>query len=155
MSNIELKLEELGIELPDAAAPAANYLPYLVEDNLVYISGQLPMLNGEILLKGKLGDNVSIEEGQKAAKLCVLNILSQLKKAVGGNLDNVVQCLKLGIFVNSTSDFTDHAKVGNGGSNILVEILGDAGKHARFAMGANSLPFGVPVEIDAVFKINN
>lgn len=154
MNDISSKLQELNITLPNAAPPAANYVPYMINENLVYISGQLPILDGELAYKGKVGESISIAEATKAAELCVLNILSQLNQAVEGNLDKVKQCLKLGIFVNSVTDFKEHAIVGNGGSDILVKILGDAGKHARFAVGANSLPFDVPVEIDAIFKIS-
>lgn len=153
MNNIELKLQNLDIALPEAASPAANYVPYVIDEELVYISGQLPISKGKILFTGKLGESISIEDAQKAARLCVLNILSQLNKALDGDLTRVKQCIKLGIFVNASGDFSDHAIVGNGGSNILVDILGNAGKHARFAVGANSLPFNVPVEIDAIFKI--
>ena len=155
MSDIAQKLQSLNISLPQTATPVANYLPYRIEQNIIYISGQLPMLDGKVIYQGKVGELVTIAEGQKAAELCLLNILSQLDKALNGNLDLIESCLKLGIFVNSTADFHDHAQIGNGASNILVEILGDKGKHARFAMGAHSLPLNATVEIDAIFKLKN
>lgn len=151
--TIENKLKELNITLPEAAPPAANYIPYVVSGNMVTISGQLPFLNGEKNFIGRLGDNISIEEAEKGARACGLNIIAQLKQACGGNLDKVVRCVKLGGFVNSTPDFTDHPKVVNGASNLMGDVFGEKGKHARFAVGAVSLPFGVAVEVDAVFEI--
>jgi len=150
--SVEARLSELNITLPEAAAPAANYVPYLVDEKTVYISGQLPMAEGQIAFKGKVGESISEDDAVQAAKLCAINILAQLKAAIG-DLEKVEKCLKLEIFVNATNDYTDHPKVGNGASNLIVDVLGDAGKHSRFAMGAGSLPFGVPVEIGATFKI--
>lgn len=151
---IEKKLKELNITLPDAAPPAANYIPYVVSGNMVYISGQLPFLNGEKNFIGRLGENTSIEEAEKGARACGLNIIAQLRAACGGDLDKVVRCVKLGGFVNCTADFTDQPKVINGASNLMGDVFGEKGKHARFAVGAPSLPFGVAVEIDAVFEIS-
>ncbi len=152
-NNIEKKLQELGIAIPQALTPVANYVPFVKSANQVFISGQLPIENGEVKYVGKLGEGISIEDGKKAARICALNILANLKNACDGDLDKVVRCVKLGIFVNATPEFTDHPAVGNGASDLMVEIFGDKGKHARFAMGAGSLPRGVSVEIDAVFEI--
>ena len=150
--NIENKLKELNINLPKAALPAANYVPYLVDNKTIYISGQLPIQDGKIAYQGKIGNNLTEEDGIAAARLCAINILAQLQ-AASGNLSNVKQCLKLEIFVNAIDDYADHPKIGNGASDLIVAILGEAGKHSRFAMGAASLPFNVPVEIGAVFKL--
>ena len=153
MSDILKKLQDLKLELPAVAAPVANYLPYKIEQDVIYVSGQLPMLQGKVAYQGKLGDKVNIEQGQEAAKLCLLNILAQVNHALAGKLENIESCVKLGIFINSIADFSDHAQVGNGASNLIVELLGDKGRHARFAMGAHSLPLNAAVEIDAIFKI--
>lgn len=150
---IDARLKELGIELPEAAAPAANYVPYVVSGNQVFIAGQVTIWNGELRFLGRLGESLGVEEGYQAARLCGLNILAQLKAACGGDLDRVARCVKLGGFVNSTPDFTDQPKVVNGASDLMVEVLGDKGRHARFAVGAPSLPLGVSVEVDAVFEI--
>jgi enamine deaminase RidA (YjgF/YER057c/UK114 family) len=149
--NIEENLKKAGITLPVAAAPAANYVAYLVSDDTVYISGQLPIENGKIAYEGKVGKDVDIQTAQKAARACAINILAQLKAALNGDLSKVKQCAKLGIFVNAIDTFKDHAQVGNGASDLIVEILEEKGKHARAAVGSSSLPFGVPVEIDAIF----
>lgn len=151
--SINKKLEQLGITLPEPIAPVANYVPFVKTGNQIFISGQLPIENGEIKFVGKLGENISIEDGQKAARICAINLLANLKIACDGNLDRVVRCVKLGIFVNAVPNFTDHPVVANGASDLMVEVLGDAGKHARFAMGAGSLPRGVAVEVDAIFEI--
>lgn len=153
MSEIEKKLQALGITLPVATMPAANYVPYTVMGSTVFISGQLPMLDGKPQYIGKLGKTVSMEDGQKCARICGLNILAHLKNACGGDLDRVQKCLRLGVFVNSAEDFLDHPKVANGVSDFMVEIFGDKGKHARFAVGVAQLPFGVAVEADATFEI--
>ncbi len=150
---IDGRLTELGIELPQASAPAANYAPYTVSGNNVYISGQVPVSEGELKFIGKLGDEFGIDEGYAAARLCGLNIIAQVKDACGGDLDRVVRCLKLGGFVNSVPEFGDQPKIINGASDLMVEVFEDKGKHARFAVSAASLPFGVAVEVDAVFEI--
>ena len=150
---IESKLAELGIELPEAAAPVANYVPWAVSGNQVYISGQVTLWDGELTFIGKLGDQFDADEGAQAARLCALNIIAQVKAACGGDLDRVVRCVKLGAFVNSTPDFGDQPKVVNGASDLMVEVFGDAGRHARFAVGTANLPFGVAVEVDAIFEI--
>jgi len=152
-SQIEKKLNESGITLPKAAPPAANYDPFSIVDSTVYISGQLPMWDGELKFKGILGDSLSLEEGQTAAQLCGLNILAQLKVACEGNLDRVVKCVRLGGFVTSTPGFTKQPLVINGASDLMIQAFGDAGRHARAAVGVPSLPLGVGVEIDAIFTI--
>ncbi len=151
--KIDARLKELGIELPEAAAPAANYIPYVVTGNQVFLSGQVTIWNGELRFLGRLGEALTVEQGYQAARLCGLNLLAQVKAACGGDLDRVVRCVKLGGFVNSTPDFTDQPKVINGASDLMVEVFGDKGRHARFAVGAPALPLGVSVEIDAVFEI--
>ena len=150
---IDARLQELGIELPEAAAPAANYVPYVVSGNQVFVAGQITIHNGEIQYVGKLGRDYGVEDGEAAARLCALNIIAQVKAACGGDLDRVVRCVRLGGFVNSTADFTDQPEVVNGASNLMVEVFGDKGKHARAAVSAASLPRGVAVEVDAVFEI--
>ncbi|MCE3255565.1 MAG: hypothetical protein K0R25_1059 [Rickettsiaceae bacterium] len=152
-SKIDQKLKSLNIDLPAPIAPVANYVPFVKTGNQIFISGQLPIENGEVKFVGKLGENISIEDGQKAARICAINLLANLKIACDGDLDKVVKCVKLGIFVNATPDFANHPVVANGASDLMVEVFGDAGKHARFAMGAGSLPRGVSVEVDAVFEI--
>ena len=152
-NKINQKLEELSIKLPQPIAPVANYVPFVKSGNQIFISGQLPIENGEVKFVGKLGENISIEEGQKAARLCAINILANLKIACDGNLDKVIKCVKLGIFVNAAADFTNHPIVANGASDLMVEVFEDQGKHSRFAMGAGSLPRGVAVEVDAIFEI--
>lgn len=153
MSAIAEKLEEKGLALPNAAAPAANYVPYVITGKTVHIAGQLPFINGQQQYIGKLGADASIEDAYEGARCCFLNILAQINAAVDGDLSRVKRLVKLGGFVNSTDDFNDHPKVVNGASDLAVEIFGDAGRHARFAVGAASLPFGVMVEIDAIFEI--
>ena len=130
---IDARLAELGIEIPEAPLPAANYVPWVVTGNLVFIAGQVPFKDGKLSHVGKLGDAFSVEDGQACARIVAINILAQLKAACGGDLDRVTRCVKLGGFVNSTPDFTDQPKVINGASNLIVEIFGDRGKHARFA----------------------
>ncbi|MGH1375120.1 MAG: RidA family protein [Alphaproteobacteria bacterium] len=151
--DIHTKLNELGLELPKVAAPAANYVPYVVSGNMIYVSGQIPFLNGEKMHMGRVGDDLDTPAGEKAAQACALNILAQVNEAVGGDWSKVKRCIKLGGFVNCTPDFTDQPIVINGASNLIGEVMGEAGKHARFAVGAPSLPLGVAVEIDAVFEL--
>lgn len=151
--DIHAKLKDLGFELPQAAAPAANYVPYMISGNHIFVAGQIPFLNGEKMHMGKLGDGLEITDGVKAAQACALNILGQVNAAIDSDWSRVKQCVKLGAFVNCTPDFNDHPAVVNGASDLMVAVLGDAGKHARFAVGAPSLPLGVAVEIDAIFEI--
>ncbi|MBF9034787.1 RidA family protein [Rhodobacterales bacterium HKCCE2091] len=150
--SIEDRLAELGIELPNAPAPAANYVPFVVTGDTVYVSGQIS--NGpDGLITGKLGAELSVEEGAAAARTCALSLLAQVKAACGGDLSRLVRAVKLTGFVNSTPDFTDQPKVINGASDTLVEILGEAGRHARSAVSAGALPLGVAVEIEGIFQI--
>jgi enamine deaminase RidA (YjgF/YER057c/UK114 family) len=151
--RIDARLAELKLELPKAAAPVANYVPVVIVGNLAFLSGQVTAWNGEFKFRGKLGRDFTIEQGQEAARICALNIIAQLKAALGGDLDRVKRCVRLGVFVNSMPEFTDQPKVGNGASDLLVQIFGDAGKHARTAIGTNALPLDVAVEIDAIFEI--
>ncbi len=151
-SDIETKLAEMGITLPEAAAPAANYVPFVLSGNMLYVSGQLPG-TPEGLITGKLGDGCSVEKGAEAAKACAIALLGQVKAACGGDIDRLVRVVRLTGFVNSTGDFTDQPKVINGASDFLVAALGEKGTHARAAVSAASLPFGVAVEIDGIFQI--
>lgn len=151
--KIDARLKELGIELPQATAPVANYVPYTVAGNLVVVSGQVTLWGGKVEYVGKLGREIGVEDGQKAARLCALNILTHLKTACGGDLDRVKRVVRLGGFVNCTPDFTDQPQVVNGASNLMVEVFGDAGRHARAAVGVASLPLGVAVEVEAMFEI--
>jgi enamine deaminase RidA (YjgF/YER057c/UK114 family) len=149
--SIQDKLKSLGITLPQAAAPAANYVPWVISGNQVFVSGQLPMEDGKIAVAGRLGDNVSLEDGQRAARLCAVNILAQARAALG-DLDRVTRIVRLGGFVASADSFTDQPKVVNGASDLMVEVFGDKGRHARAAVGVNTLPLGVAVEIDAIIE---
>ncbi|MEP1207937.1 MAG: RidA family protein [Rhizobiaceae bacterium] len=150
--KVEQRLAELGVELPDAPAPAANYVPYTIAGNILTISGQVTMGPDGLEYVAKLGANADVATGQAAARLCAINILAQARAALG-DLDRIKQVMKIQGFVNSTPDFTDHPAVINGASDFLVEVLGDAGKHARAAVGMSSLPLGVAVEVDAVIEI--
>ena len=149
--SIDARLAELGITLPEAAAPVASYVPVVVSGGMAYVSGQLPFVDGK-LVTGRLGENVSVEDGQAAARACGLMILTQLKAALIP-LDKVERVVKLGGFVNSTPDFTDQPKVVNGASDLMAEVFGDAGKHARAAVGVPSLPLGAAVEVDAIIAL--
>ncbi len=152
MSDIDARLAELGIALPQAAPPAANYVPTLITGNQLIISGQLPMQDGALKITGQLGNDVSLEEGVEAARLCAINILAQIKRALDG-FDRFERLLKLGGFVNAPASFTDHPQVINGASDLMVAVLADAGRHTRFAVGAAGLPFNAAVEIDALVEI--
>ena len=150
MGAINDKLKSLGIEIPPPAPPAANYVPYCISGNLIFVSGQLPMASGAVVYSGKLGADVSEQDGVDAAKLCAVNIIAQLEAATGGDLDRITRIVKLGGFVNAIPEFTDHPKIINGASNFFLEVFGEIGKHSRFAMGAGSLPLNVAVEIEAI-----
>jgi len=151
--HFETKLKELGITLPDAPAPAANYVPFVQVGDIVYVSGQISAdANG--FITGKLGDDMTTEEGAAAARACAINLLAQVKAACGGDLDRLVRVVKLTGFVNSTADYTDQPKVVNGASDLMAEALGDAGKHSRSAVSAASLPLGVAVEIEGIFQVS-
>ncbi len=152
--DIRTKLKAMGYELPKVAPPAANYIPYVIaDDDFLFISGQIPFLNGQKMHTGCVGKDLTVEQGVEAAKACALNILAQADAAVGGNWSKIKRCIKLGGFVNCTSEFTEHPTVINGASNLIGEALGDIGKHTRFAVGAPSLPLGVAVEIEAIFEL--
>ena len=153
MSGItEAKLAAMGLTLPEAPAPAANYVPFVQVGDLVYVSGQISK-GPDGLMIGKLGDTMTVEQGQAAAKACALNLLAQVKEACEGDLDRLVQVVRLGGFVNSTADFADHPKVINGASDFIGELLGAKGAHASAAVGCSSLPMGVAVEIDGIFQV--
>lgn len=150
--SIDAKLAELGVTLPVAPPPAANYIPFVQVGNVVHISGQIS--NGpDGLVKGRLGDGMSVEDGAAAARLCAISLLAQLKAACGGDLSRVVRALKMVGFVNSHPDFTDQPRVINGASDFMVAVMGDAGRHARSAVGVAALPLGVAVEIEGMFEI--
>ena len=151
--TIEARLLQLKIELPTASAPAANYVPYVRTGSLLVMAGQICVWNGERRFIGKLGREFGVEQGQEAARICGLNLLAQAKAALAGDLDRIVRCVRLGGFVNSTPDFLEQPRVVNGASDLMVEVLGDAGRHARTAVGTNVLPFDVAVEVDAIFEV--
>ncbi len=151
--NIENKLRELKIELPNAPDPVGAYVAFKKINNLLFISGQLPISKDGKMIKGKIGNDLTLEDGQKASKLCVINILAQVKKALNGDLNKVKSCVKITGFVNSTDDFKDQPKVINPASETLSAVFGDNGKHARAAISSNSLPLGAAVEIDAIFEL--
>ena len=150
--SIETRLAELGVSLPDAPAPAANYVPFVQVGDVVYVSGQISA-GADGMIVGKLGADMDVEAGAAAAKTCAISLLAQVKAACGGDIDRLVRVVKLTGFVNSTADFGDQPKVINGASDFLVEALGDAGKHSRSAVSAAALPFGVAVEIEGIFQI--
>jgi enamine deaminase RidA (YjgF/YER057c/UK114 family) len=151
--RIDARLRELGLELPRTTPPIANYVPYTISGKQVIVSGQVSVRNGKPEYVGKLGGGLSIADGQEAAKLCALNIIAHLKTACGGDLDKVKRALRLGGFVNCTPDFTDMPPVVNGASDLMVAVFGEAGKHARAAVGVSSLPLGVAVEVEALFEL--
>ena len=151
--TIENKLKELNITLPDAPKPVGAYVAYKHASNFIFISGQLPLDTNGKLIKGKIGKDLKLEDGQKAARLCVINILAQVKKAHDGDLDKVKNCIKITGYVNSTDDFKDQPKVINPASDTLAAVFENKGKHARAAVSANSLPLGASVEIDAIFEV--
>jgi len=150
--RIDRKLKELGLTLPQAAAPVASYVPTVLANGMLHISGQLPFKDGQ-LVTGRVGDGVSLEDAQEAAKLCALMLVAQMKAALG-TLGRVERIVKLGVFVNSSGDFTDQPKVANGASDLMVALFGDAGKHARSAVGVPVLPLGAAVEIDAIVQVS-
>ena len=151
MTDIDARLAERGLTLPPAPAPAANYVPYVRAGGLLWVSGQISLLDG-VPIRGKLGDGMTAEEGAEAARTCALALLAQVRAACDGDLGRLVRVVKLTGFVNSTPDFTDQPKVVNGASDLLVDLLGDAGRHARSAVSAAALPLGVAVEIEGVFE---
>jgi len=151
--EVDARLKDLGITVPEAAAPVANYVGFVQSGNLVFVSGQVPLKDGKLQYQGKVGAEVSLEDAQAAAKLCAINIIAQLKAACGGDLDRVQRIVKLGGFVNSVPEYGDQPKVINGASDLMVAVFGDKGKHSRAAVSAGALPLGVAVEIDAVAEI--
>jgi enamine deaminase RidA (YjgF/YER057c/UK114 family) len=151
--TIEARLKELGIELPEAPAPAANYVPWVISGKTVYVAGQIPLVKGEIKGIGKLGRDLTVDQGKAIARICALNLIAQAKSAAGGDLDRIARVIKLGGFVNGTDDFTRQPEVVNGASDLMVDVFGDAGRHARFAVGTNQLPRGVAVEVEGTFEL--
>ena len=153
MGKINTRLAELGIALPTPAKPVANYVPWVRTGNLVFISGQGAMSDGKILYQGRLPDTISHEDALKSARLCAINVVAQLRDACGGDLDRVKRIVKLVGFVNAAVDYADHPKIINGASDLMVEIFGDKGRHARSAVGSVSLPFNISVEVEAVVEV--
>lgn len=153
MSKIEARLAELGLTLPEASAPIANYVPFTVSGKTVYISGQVPRKDGKIFPVGRVGEEVSVEEAKAAAKNCMLSIIAHAKTAAGGNLDNIARVLRVTGYVHSASSFGDQPSVINGASDCAVEVFGEAGRHARSAVGVSSLPAGASVEVEAILEL--
>ncbi len=154
MGKIADRLKELNIELPQAAAPVANYVGWVRTGNLIFTAGQIPLKDGKPVCTGKAGADVSIEEAEEAARLCAINAIAQAAAALDGDLDRIVRVVKLTGFVNANNDFTQHPRVVNGASNLMVEVFGEAGRHARSAVGSSSLPLDVTVEVEAVFEVS-
>tara|TARA_Y100000741_G_scaffold342216_1_gene305053 strand:- start:321 stop:782 length:462 start_codon:yes stop_codon:yes gene_type:complete len=152
--SFENKINELNIKLPDAKAPVGSYVATKISGNLLYISGQISISENGTLIKGKVGKELTTDEGYKAAERCGLSIISQAKEACDGDLSKIKSCIKLTGFVNSTSDFIEQPKVINGASDLITSIFGEAGMHTRAAVSSNSLPLGVSVEVDAIFELN-
>ncbi len=150
--DVEIRLGELGIELPETAASVANYLPVARSGDLLFVSGQLPMKDGKVVWTGTVGDLLSIEEGAEAARLCAINMLAQLRAALDGDLNRVRRVVRLGGFVASAGDFTAQPQVINGASDLMVDLFGDAGRHARAAVGVSVLPLGAAVEVEGLFE---
>ena len=153
MGDVDRRLGELGIELPQPSRPGANYVPYVRTGSLLFLTGQLAQWNGERRFVGKLGREFGVAEGQEAARLCALNLVAHLRAALDGDLDRVVRCVRVAGFVNSTPDFTAQSQVVNGASDLFLQILGEAGRHARMAVGVSALPYDVAVEVEAVFEV--
>ena len=153
MNKIATRLQALNLEIPQPVAPVANYVPFVVSGNELFISGQVSMTPSG-LIKGKLGGDLSVDQGAEAARACAINLIAQMKAALGGDLDRVKRIVRLTGFVNCTADFTDQPKVINGASDLMVAVFGEAGRHTRAAVGAPSLPLGAAVEIDAIVEID-
>lgn len=151
--DVLARLDELGITLPDAPAPAANYVPFVISGKMLYISGQVPFQNGKVAVTGKVGDNVTVEQAIDQARICGINILAQANAAIDGDWSKIKRLVKLGGFVACRDDFTNQPEVINGASDLMAEVLGTAGQHARFAVGTNALPRAVCVEIEALFEL--
>ena len=152
-SSIEKRLSELGITLPPPGSPAGNYVPFVIVGDLAFMSGQVCREAGKMKYTGKVGRDLTVEQGQAAARLCAVNLLAQVKAACGGDLDRVERCVRLGGFVNCAPDFQEQPKVINGASDLMVEAMGEAGQHARFAVGCASLPRNAPVEVEGIFEL--
>ncbi|HVR96369.1 MAG TPA: RidA family protein [Thermoanaerobaculia bacterium] len=152
-TQVDDRLRELGLDLPIPSTPGANYVPYVRTGNLLFLTGQLSQWNGERRFIGKLGRELGIEEGQQAARLCALNLIAHLQAALEGDLDRVVRCVRIAGFVNSTPEFVSQSQVINGASDLFVEVFGDAGRHARMAVGVSALPYDVAVEVEGVFEV--
>jgi enamine deaminase RidA (YjgF/YER057c/UK114 family) len=151
--RIEARLKELGLVVPNPPAPAANYVPYTIAGGLVFVAGQIPFVDGAVAYRGRVGAELTVEQGREAARICALNVLAQARAACGGDLDRVKRCLKVVGFVACGDGFDRQPEVINGASDLFVEVLGEAGRHARSAVGASALPRGVPVEVEAIFEI--
>lgn len=151
--NIDKRLAELNITLPAAGTPVANFVPFVKSGGLVYLSGQTPRADGKLTHSGKLGRNLNVEDGKAAARVCALNLLAQLKVACDGDLDRVLRCVRLNAFVNSDPEFKEQPQVVNGASDLMTEVFGEEGKHARTAVGVAALPSGAAVEVEAIFEI--
>jgi len=151
--SIDARLVELGLELPEPSAPGANYVPFVRTANLVFVTGQLSQWNGERRFIGKLGREFDVEEGRQAARLCALNVIAQLRAALDGDLDRVARCVRIAGFVNSMPEFHGQSQVMNGASDVFVEVFGDAGRHARMAIGVSALPYDVAVEVEGTFEV--
>lgn len=152
-SKIDARLTELNIVLPTPPAPVASYVPFVISGNLVFVSGQVTVADGGLKHVGIVGRDLTLEDGQAAARLCAINVIAQLKAACGGDLDRLRRCVKVGVFVNAVPGFAQHPEVANGASDLFVQVFGEAGRHARAAVGAGSLPRNVAVEVEAVFEI--
>ena len=153
MHIFEKNIKDLDLNIPDMATPVANYVPYKIFDKILYVSGQAPSKDGSLIYTGKVGEEITEEDGIKAAELCCINIIAALKSAINSDWEKLDGFIKLGGFVNSNTNFTNHPQIINGASNLLVKIFGEKGKHARFAVGSNSLPMNISVEIEAIIKL--
>jgi enamine deaminase RidA (YjgF/YER057c/UK114 family) len=153
--SIKSRIEALGLELPEPSKPGANYVPYLITGNLLFLTGQLCHWNGERKFIGKLGDQFDVEEGQEAAKICALNLVAQIDAALDGNFDRVQRIVKVAGYINSTPDFSGHSQVMDGASNLFVNLFEDAGRHSRLAVGVSGLPYNVAVEVEAIVEIDS
>ena len=153
MHIFEKNIKDLDLNIPDMAMPIANYVPYKIFDKILYVSGQAPSKDGSLIYIGKVGEEISEEDGIKAAELCCINIIAALKSAINNDWEKLEGFIKLGGFVNCNTNFTNHPQIINGASNLLIKIFGEQGKHARFAVGSNSLPMNISVEIEAAIKL--
>ena len=153
MHIFEKNIKDLDLNIPNMATPVANYVPYKIFDKILYVSGQAPSKDGSLIYIGKVGEEITEEDGIKAAELCCINIIAALKSAISGDWNKLDGFIKLGGFVNCNTNFANHPQIINGASNLLVKIFGEQGKHSRFAVGSNSLPMNISVEIEAIIKL--